>query len=158
MRVLGGEPDLRLGIVRSFRSVVGQEHEHGAFVFAGRLQVRDQAPDMVVHRVGHGGVDLHLARMVAALRFAEHGPAGAGAHGGESGILRHQPEACGPVAPLLAQRVPAGVVPAALFGDEGLRRLYRHMVGLERDIGEERLAAGLAGVDVVDRPVDKIRG
>jgi hypothetical protein len=72
-----------------------------------------------------------------------------------SGVLRDQAQRGGLVAPRLAQRRPAVLVAALVFVDEGLRRLHRHMVGLETDVGEEGLAAAAARAQVVDGLVDE---
>ncbi len=113
---------------------------------------------MKIHRVCHGRIDLHFACLVATVLGAQFVPALAGGHGREGRAGRNQAQVCRLVAPLLAQNVPAGVVAALVFVDEILWRLDRHMVGLERHIGEEWLATALARVDVVDGPVDEILG
>ena len=119
----------------------------------------DQPADMEVHRFGHRRVDLHPPGLVGLLCRAELVPVGAGGHRHHRGVGRHQPERDRFVAPRLAQRGPTGLVAALVFGDEFLGRLHRNVVGLERHIGEERLARARTSAQVVDRLVDiELRG
>ena len=158
LAVLRGQPELTLGVVGAFGAVVRQKHEDRVVELAGGLEVRDQSPDMLVHGLGHGGINLHLPRRQAFFLLAKAVPTGHRWQGRHRCVPGYQAKFCRLVPPRLAQCTPAAVVAAPVFFNQLARRLYRHMVGLKGQVGEKRFAAAGAGVDEFDGPVDKVPG
>ena len=109
---------------------------------------------MEIHRVGHACIDLHPPGLVSLFCCGQLVPVSRRAHRLHRHVLGHQTQRGSLVATLLAQHRPAVLVTALVFGDELGRSLHRDMVGLKCDIGEKRLAACLARLDVIDRLVD----
>ena len=139
-RVLSAEPqpsDQQLVRIGGFGAVVGEEHEHRAFVLAGRAQLRDHAAELLVHRRRHACVDLHAPGVMPTVVRRQRIPVSRLRH--HRRIGRDQSERRRAVAPLAAQRLPARVVTAAVAVDRLARRLQRDVVGLEGEIEEERL-------------------
>ncbi len=128
-------------------AVVGHEHHDGVVGVAGRLEVREDAPDLVVGVLEERGEALHEAGgdgLVPGLEvaprrhprrtFRERGARGDDA---ELELTRVDP---------VAQRVPAVVEPAAVPRDPVLRRVVRRVAGTGAEVEEERLRA----VDVAE--------
>ena len=94
---------------------------------------------MKVHRLGHGGIDLHAPGVVALL-FGRHSrPVGRGRHTDHRRIFGHQSQCRCPIAPGRAQSGPAILVDTLVFVDECTRCLHRNVVGLKCQVGIERL-------------------
>ena len=153
------QPGAQRGVVvRALGPVVGQKDEHRVVELADLLEVLDQSPYMVVHRVGHAGVDLHAPLLVLVVLCAQALPVAGGLHRRHRRSRRYQPQRRRLVAARLAQRAPAVLVDALVLVDECARRLDRHMVGLKAKVGKEGLLVLGAGVDVLDRTVDEVLG
>ncbi len=162
VHVVGGGPgDLAL----TRRAVVREEHEDRVVEAADRLELRDQATDVLVDPVHHRGVDLHVPGeqlllprvevvprpdVVVLLRVAR----------GELQPLGHDPELLLAREPLRAQGVPPRVVPAAvlrhLLGPGVERRVHRTV----REVQEERLLGIARGAlaEHRDRVVGQVVG
>ena len=179
-----GGAHLGLGVVSAVAhhdlgagAVVGGEEDEGVLVGAHRLQLGDDASDLTVHAVDHGGVDGHLRRLEAALLVIQRIPGQGAVHlaraqpldgrgegigradftfdGGERGAgdagLLHARVAFG------AHAVPAGQILVPVFGDvlrQGVQREVRRDEGHVMEEGLVRVV-GRVVLEAVDGMVGR---
>ena len=155
LRVLCPQPGLGVAVVRTLGAVVGQKDKHRVLEVTALLQVRDQAPDVVVHGLGHGGVNLHPAFLVLLVAGAQCIPAFGAVHGRHRRVFGNQPKFRRLVTACLPQGRPALLIAALVLVNESARRLQRDVIRLKTDIGEEGFARAGTGAQVADGLVNK---
>ena len=138
--ILRPQPGLRILVVAALGTVVRQEHKHRVLVFAGGFEVGNKAANFMVHGIGHGGINLHLALLVELVFFAERVPVAGGTHPHHRRVRGNDAQCCRAFATLFAQGVPAVLVFAAVLFDKCTGCLNWHMVGLKAQVGKKWFA------------------
>ena len=93
----------------------------------------------MVHGLGHGGINLHLAFFIGFLFGAQTVPAHGGGHLDHLAVGWHHTQRHGFLVALLAQHRPTSSVTPLVFVNERLGRLQGNVVGLKRQIGKKGL-------------------
>ena len=55
------------GLAHGFGAVIGRKNKYRILVLAQTFQMRDQPPDMVIHRLDHGPINRHAFGLVSLL-------------------------------------------------------------------------------------------
>ena len=142
-------------------TVVRHHQEHGVVELTDRLQERRDPADVVIGVIKEAGKGLLQAQRERLLRLAQFGPGldpriawrkfGVGRHDAHRLLARK---------PLLADRVPAGIEAAAVFGDVLGRRLMRRMGRTKGEIEKKRFFRDqrFLVAHETDRMIDQIFG
>ena len=150
-----GTGDGNIQGVRRIGAVVGQKDKNRVVVLSTGFEVRHQAAHLEVHRLGHTGVHLHMARLLTLLVHTQLVPVGRARQGNHVSPRGNQIQGGGAVPPRFAQGRPALIVAATVFLDEFGWSLQWNMVGLETDVGKEWLFVLVVGRDVLNGLVHK---
>lgn len=126
------------GAVEGAGSVVGTEHDEGVVVEAFFLQILDEAADVLVEDIDHGGINFHAVFFPLFVFSGEAVPSGD--VGGAGGELPFGGEEAGrdlPFVAALAEDIPAFGVFSVIFFDVGFGSLERVVGSVVGAVEEE---------------------